>query len=133
MGTRWNQTLMIFATRQMVIQIISAAIIMYPCCHCKLLNMPTFPNIHITNVSLLDYDIQYCDIFFHRCKNGDQHQTNCSESDIKNKLFKGTCNSYTHARIKYVCLGNGRLVKYVYEYLHITNIVARILILLIDK
>ena len=120
MGTRLTQTMMIFATHQIVIQIISAAIIMYPCCHCKLLNMPTFPNIHkITNVSLLDYDIRYCDIFFHRCKNGNEHQTNCSESDIKNKLFEGTCNDYTHARIKYVCLGNGRLVKYVYEYWHI--------------
>ena len=55
-------------------------------------------------------------IFFHRCKNGNEHQTNCSESDIKNKLFEGTCSEYSHARIKYVCLGNGRLLKYVYEY-----------------
>ena len=120
MDTRLNQTRMIFAIRQIVIQIISAAIIMYPCWHCKLLKMPPFHNVHI---SLLNYDVEYCHIFFHRCKNGNQHQTNCSESDIKNKLFEGTCNSYTHARIKYVCLGNGRLVKYVYEYLHITNII----------
>ena len=114
MGRRFNQTRMIFATRQIVTQIISAAIIMYPCCHCKLPNMPTL-------LSLPDYDIQYCDIFFHRCKDGNEHQTICSESDIKNKLFEGTCNGYTHARIKYVCLGNGRLLKYVYEYWHITN------------
>ena len=114
MGTRFKQTRMIFATRQIVTQIISSAIIMYLCCHCKL---PYMPTLH--DISLFDYDIQYCDIFFHRCENGDQHQTNCSESDIKNKLFEGRCNSYTHARIKYVCLGNGRLVKYVYKYLHI--------------
>ena len=127
MGTRWNQTKMIFATRQMIIQIISAAIIMYPCCQCKLLNLATFPNIHKSvrvRYTLWRY-------FFHRCKNGNEHQTNCSESDIKNKLFEGTCSEYSHARIKYVCLGNGRPLKYVYEYYILVS--GRNIFLLIDK
>ena len=64
MGTRWNQTKMIFATRQMIIQIISAAIIMYPCCQCKLLNLPIFPISFLKWLSLFEYDIHYGDIFF---------------------------------------------------------------------
>ena len=38
---------------------------MYPCCQCKLLNLPIFPNIHKCQIlSLFEYDIHYGDIFF---------------------------------------------------------------------
>ena len=68
MGSRLKRTGMTFAIHQMAIQIISAAITMYLCCHCKFLNILIILDIDISintnNDNLFYCYMKQCDIFF---------------------------------------------------------------------